>query len=99
MEKWLLLTLAFSVSFFSSRSMTSGCSGLGERLEVVDALLERVLLLLGGDALPDRVHDPVDHVALLDAAHHVGKLELVVETALHLEREKKDRYIKVVIFQ
>ena len=61
-------------------------SSLCEGLEVVDALLERVVLLLGRDALPDGVHDPVDHVALLHAAHHVRQLELVVQAALDLEK-------------
>jgi hypothetical protein len=54
-------------------------------LKVCNALLERVGLLLGRDRLPHVAHDPVHHVLLLHAAHHVCKLELVVQTLLHLK--------------
>lgn len=59
--------------------------GGGQRLEVLDALLESILLLLGTDAFLDIIHDPVNHVPLLHSAHDVGSLELVVQTTLHLK--------------
>lgn len=61
---------------------------LGERLEVGDALLERVLLLLGGDVLLDVGDDPVDHVLLLHAAEDVGNLKLVVQATADLSEER-----------
>ena len=65
---------------------------LSHGLEVGDALLERVVLLLGRDGLAHVGHDPVGHVLLLHAPHHVGQLQLVVETLLNLEQKEGVKY-------
>ena len=53
-------------------------------LQVSYALLEGILLLLGSDALLDVLNDPVDHVLLLVGSQNVGRLQLVVQSLLHL---------------
>ena len=62
------------------------CSSLCRHaLEVGNALLERVVLLLGRDGLAHVGHDPVGHVLLLHAPHRVGQGQLVVQPHLHLK--------------
>ena len=58
---------------------------LGQCLQVGDALLQGVLLLLGRDRLAHVADDPVDHVSLLGSPHDVADLELVVEPLLDLK--------------
>ncbi len=55
-----------------------------EGLEVLDALVQRLLLQVGRDALANVANDPVDHVLMLEPACHVVHLHLVVEAALDL---------------
>ena len=55
---------------------------LGQSLEVSHALLEGILLLLGGDTLLDVLDDPVDHVFLLVGSQNVGGLQLVVQATV-----------------
>ena len=59
-------------------------SKLGESLKVSHALLERVLLLLGCDALLDVGNDPINHVFLFIGSQHVCCLELVIQPPLNL---------------
>lgn len=60
-----------------------------EESKVADALVDGLLLLVGGDGLEDVVYDPVDHVLLSDATVHIGGLHLVVQTPLDLGKESK----------
>merc|ERR1712198_714223 len=59
-------------------------SKLGESLKVSHALLERVLLLFGCDALLDVGNDPINHVFLFIGSQHVCCLELVIQPPLNL---------------
>merc|ERR1719419_392697 len=69
------------IIWLASPSSRGGC---GHLLELRDAHLDALRLLLGGDALLDVVDDPRDHVVLLEAALDVLHLQLVVQSALHL---------------
>ena len=77
-----VFSFTFLLSFLVGELLCHG-------LEVRDALFERVVLLLRRDGLLHVGHDPVDHVPLLHAPHHVRQLQLVVETLLNLKPNEK----------